>query len=58
MIRASRTLALLGALSAATLAACAGEPSSGASRESSTYSRFDDVDRFPQPRGSSAYLRQ
>jgi hypothetical protein len=59
MTRLHVTLALLAALSL-TLAACAGETPSGASREPGAtggYDRLNDVDRFPQPRGSSPYLR-
>ena len=57
----SLSLALLAAVAAVAVAACAGAPLSGSSSRSpgaAADDRFNDVDRFPQPRGSSAYMRQ
>jgi hypothetical protein len=53
-------LPVLAALSTMAVAACAADAPSGASREPSAtgaYDRFNDVDRFPQPRGSSPYMK-
>jgi hypothetical protein len=61
MTRLPLNLAALVILSAVAVAACAGDAPSGSGREpvaSSPYDRYNDVDRFPQPRGSSAYMRQ
>jgi hypothetical protein len=60
MTRPPLRLTMVAALAAVTLAACAGEAPSGATRDSGPaggYDRYNDVDRFPQSRGSNPYMK-
>jgi outer membrane biogenesis lipoprotein LolB len=61
MTRFATNLARIAALCAMALAACTAEAPSGASSEPAATSRNDrlnDVDRFPQARGTNSYMRQ